>query len=70
MLERLKWAATGTLIVGFGLTSAGFIEGVFIQLTGGILWLTAALWMRDRPLIATNALMTLVGIIGLTSRFW
>ena len=64
MLEKLKWVATATLIVGFGLFSAGIGLGWYLQILGGILWLAAALWMRDKPLIWTNAAMTTVGIIG------
>lgn len=64
MLDKLKWVATATLIIGFGLFSAGIELGWYFQITGGILWLTAAIWMRDKPLIWTNGAMTAVGIIG------
>ena len=64
MLDRLKWAATGCLIAGFGMFSAGIELGWYLQITGGVLWLTAAIWMRDKPLIWTNGAMTFVGIIG------
>ena len=64
MLNVLKWVATATLIVGFGLMSAGNTDGWYLQIAGGILWLTAAVMMKDKPLIATNATMTIVGIIG------
>ena len=64
MLEKLKWVATATLIIGFGLFSAGYELGWYFQITGGILWLSAAIWMRDKPLIWTNGAMTAVGIIG------
>ena len=64
MLDKLKWVATATLIIGFGLFSAGIELGWYFQITGGILWLSAAIWMRDKPLIWTNGAMTAVGIIG------
>lgn len=64
MLNNLKWLATSVLILGFGLFSAGLEIGWYLQITGGILWLTAAIWMRDKPLIWTNGAMTAVGIIG------
>jgi len=32
--------------------------------TGGFLWLIAGVMMKDKPIIATNALMNTVGIIG------
>lgn len=63
-IEILKWVATVTLIIGFGLMSAGITEGWYIQITGGILWLTAALIIKDKALIVTNGAMTTVGIIG------
>ena len=64
MLEKLKWAATVALIVGFGLFSAGFDIGWYIQITGGVIWFTAAVIMKDKPLMWTNGAMTTVGIIG------
>jgi len=63
-VEILKWVATVTLIVGFGLMSAGITEGWYLQITGGVLWLTAALIIKDKALIVTNGAMTTVGIIG------
>lgn len=63
-VEVLKWVATVTLIVGFGLMSAGITEGWYLQITGGVLWLTAALILKDKALIVTNGAMTVVGIIG------
>lgn len=70
MLERVKWSATALLIVGFGGVAAGFNDFIFIQLSGGVLWLTAALYMRDRPLIVTNAVMTAAGVLGLIWRYF
>jgi hypothetical protein len=63
-VEILKWVATVTLIVGFGLMSAGITEGWYLQITGGVIWLTAAVIMKDKALIVTNGAMTTVGIIG------
>jgi len=65
MLNKLKWTATSCLIIGFGGVAAGFFAMIYIQLLGGILWLTAAAVMRDRPLIVTNAVMTTAGVLGL-----
>ena len=64
MLDRLKWVATTCLIVGFGGVAAGFHPMIYVQLFGGLLWLIAAAYMRDRPLIVTNAAMTLGGLLG------
>ena len=62
-LEILKWIATGTLIVGFGLFSAGFGFGWYLQILGGILWLLAGLKMGDKPIIWTNGAMTTVALL-------
>jgi hypothetical protein len=65
MLSAVKWTATACLIAGFGLVSAGFYEFIYVQLAGGVLWLTASVAMRDVPLIVTNGVMTAAGIAGL-----
>ena len=64
MLNILKWTATVILILGFGLMSAGITEGWYLQITGGLIWLTAAVMMKDKALMVTNGAMTMVGIIG------
>jgi len=64
-LNTVKWTATALLIIGFGLVSAGFYTAIYIQLLGGVLWLAASIIMRDTPLIVTNGVMTLAGVIGL-----
>ncbi len=64
-LNTIKWLATALLILGFGLVSAGVYEAIYIQMLGGLLWLTASRIMRDRPLIVTNSVMTLAGVVGL-----
>ena len=63
-VEIIKWVATVTLIIGFGLMSAGITEGWYLQISGGILWLTASIILKDTALIVTNGAMTAVGIIG------
>lgn len=70
MLNSLKWTATLFLIVGFGLVSAGFYSAILIQLCGGVMWFTASCIMRDRPLIVTNGVMTLAGVLGLAYQYF
>ena len=64
VLETLKWTATSFLIVGFGLFSAGIDIGWYLQIFGGMLWFVASVIMKDKALMATNGVMTSVGIIG------
>jgi hypothetical protein len=65
MLSAIKWSATVFLVLGFGLVSAGFYAFIYLQLTGGAMWFTASVIMRDVPLIVTNGVMTTAGILGL-----
>ena len=62
--EALKWGATALLILGFGLFSAGITAGWYIQIVGGLIWLSAGIRMKDKPIIITNAAMIVVGIVG------
>lgn len=64
MTGILKWTATAFLILGFGLFSAGVAVGWYLQIIGGLIWLTAGIRMKDKPIIITNGAMTAVGIIG------
>ena len=65
MLSAVKWSATACLIVGFGAVSAGFYDFIYLQLAGGAMWFTASVIMRDVPLMVTNGVMTLAGVLGL-----
>ncbi len=64
-LILLKWVATLTLIAGAS-TAALNIYPLYIVLNtfGGILWTTAGIIMKDKPLIATNATLTLIYGLG------
>lgn len=71
MLNAIKWAATFTLIVSVGLNGLGFYPtGVLLQIGGGILWTIASIKMGDKPLIATNVIMTLVGITAVSYNYF
>lgn len=63
-LAVFKWAGTIALIIGFTLFAGGYDTGFWIQISGGISWLTASVMMRDLPLIMTNSLLTLGGLLG------
>jgi hypothetical protein len=61
-LEKIKWAATATLIVSVALNAANVYPlGPIIQVSGGVLWSWASLRMKDKPLIITNLVMTVLG---------
>jgi hypothetical protein len=69
LLEIIKWVATATLITGSYINASGYPAGPFILIAGGILWLTASFIMKDKPLIATNLMMTLAGSVGLYQQY-
>ena len=63
MLEILKWVATITLIVGTAINGLGYYpEGPLVLVLGGVLWLIASIIMKDKPLIVTNTVMSVVGL--------
>lgn len=64
MLDVIKWSATVVLIISVALNGLGFYPvGPIVAIVGGLIWLVAAIKMGDKPLIATNSVMTAVGAI-------
>jgi hypothetical protein len=64
-IDALKWLGTIVLIIGTAVNGLNFYPlGVLILATGGLLWLTAAVLLKDRPLIVTNLVMSLTGLAG------
>jgi hypothetical protein len=65
-LKTLEWTATAILIVGTAVNSLGLYPwGPMILIFGGLIWLVVAVYWRSTPLIVTNAVMLLTGIVGL-----
>ena len=65
IVETLKWLGTATLILGTAVNGLNFYpEGVLVLALGGAFWLAAALMVKDRPLIVTNLVMMLTGLVG------
>lgn len=65
IVETLKWLGTATLILGTAVNGLNFYpEGVLVLALGGGFWLAAALMTKDRPLIVTNLVMMLTGLVG------
>ena len=62
MLTAMKWTATLVLIAGTAINGLGYYpEGPIVLCVGGVIWLVAAIKMRDWPLMVTNAVMIAVG---------
>jgi len=65
-LETIKWIGTILLIIGIYFSSRNVYPlGPSVQLIGGLFWLWAAFIMRDKPLVVTNLVMSIVGLTGL-----
>ena len=63
--ETLKWSGTWVLIAGTAVNGLNIYPlGVIMLALGGLLWLTAAVIVKDRPLIVTNLVMSLTGLAG------
>ena len=64
-LTILKWVATAMLIVGALTTALNIYPlNVLLNTFGGILWTTAGIIMKDKPLITVNATLTLIYGLG------
>jgi len=68
MLEILKWTATILMVPAAYLTQINNSMGPIMLYCAGILWLIAALKMKDRALIATNVVMFVAGTAGVIQR--
>lgn len=61
----LKWTATAILIVGTAVNGMGmYPEGPLLLVLGGFIWLIVAVRVKDTPLIVTNLVMSLVGLVS------
>jgi len=70
-IDAVKWLGTIVLIIGTAVNGLNFYPlGVLILATGGLLWLTAAVLVKDRPLIVTNLVMSLTGLAGVVYNFF
>jgi hypothetical protein len=64
-LTTLKWFSTAVLITGAITTSLNLYPlNVLLNVAGGILWTTAGVLMRDKPLITVNTTLTLIYGLG------
>jgi hypothetical protein len=66
MLNPIKYGATFLLITGTIINNLGhYPHGAITLATGGLLWLWAAVLMRDAPLIRTRPALGRLGGIAL-----
>ena len=64
MIKMMKWTATVILILGTAVNGLGFYpQGPLLLVLGGVVWLAVAIKVRDLPLIVTNLVMSLVGLV-------
>lgn len=69
MLTALKWSGTGFTILGALLTSLGVDPlNVYAFNLGAVLWLTAAVRMREMSLIVVNAALLAIYVFGAVLR--
>lgn len=70
-ITQIKWLGTYTLISGTLVNGVNIYPlGVIVLALGGLIWLTAAVMTRDRPLIWTNLVMSLTGLLGVAWHYF
>ena len=70
LLNVLKWTATALLVPAGYMTQAGLAHGPTLLYIAGLIWLVAALMMRDKALIATNVVMAVAGTVGIIQKYY
>ena len=70
LLNVLKWTATALLVPAGYMTQAGYSQGPTLLYIAGLIWLAAAVMMRDRALIATNVVMAVAGTVGILQKYY
>ena len=70
LLNVLKWTATAMLVPAGYMTQAGIAHGTTLLYIAGLIWLAAAVMMKDRALIATNVVMAVAGTAGIIQKYY
>ena len=70
LLNVLKWTATALLVPAGYMTQAGYAHGPTLLYIAGLIWLVAALMMKDKALIATNVVMAVAGTVGIIQKYY
>ena len=69
MIKLMKWTATAILILGTAVNGLGYYPlGPLLLVLGGLIWLAVAVKLRDLPLIVTNLVMSVVGLVAVLWR--
>ena len=69
VLNVFKWTATALLVPAGYMTQAGYAQGPTLLYIAGLIWLVAAVMMKDRALIATNVVMAIAGTVGILQKY-
>ena len=70
VLQILKWTGTVLMVPAGYMTQAGYATGPIMLYIAGLIWLAAALMMRDKALIATNIVMAIAGTVGIIQKYY
>ena len=71
LTEIIKWLGFIVLCSSAALNGYNiYPEGPIVGFIGGVLWLTAAIRMRDAPLIATNFVMLTISASSLILKLY
>ena len=70
LLNVLKWTATAMLVPAGYMTQADIAHGTTLLYIAGLIWLAAAVMMKDRALIATNVVMAIAGTAGILQKYY
>jgi hypothetical protein len=70
LLNVLKWTATALLVPAGYMTQRGIEQGPTLLYIAGLIWLAAAVMMRDKALIATNIVMAVAGTVGILQKYY
>jgi len=73
-LITLEWTATIVMIIGAFVNSAeisyhNILLGPLLLIAGGVVWLRVAIIWKETPLIITNAVMIVVGLLGIIYKY-
>lgn len=67
----LKWTGTLFLVVGTFINGFNIYPlGVILLASGGVFWTVAAIRARDLPLMVTNVVLGITGMVGVIYNYF